>query len=246
MEKEAFSYLIVSPNEISSADIANLEEVTQQFPYCQLAHALLSKGHFEVMNNELATEKLRHAAAYALSRNALRKLMNGDFKNETTAVNFSSKGYTHYLKSLNSESKPTDNQNIPLEINPLQALRGIDYSETLLSNETQKMADKGITLPTEDLRKNQSDLIEKFIQTEPRIRPLKAKAGENLPEPTEDLVEQTLPVAIKLVTESFAKIQAKQGKFDKAIEIYEQLILKNPEKKAYFAEKIEDLRQDKQ
>ena len=34
---------------------------------------------------------------------------------------------------------------------------------------------------------------------------------------------------------------ARQGKIERAIEIYEQLMLKKPEKKAYFAEKIKDL-----
>lgn len=34
----------------------------------------------------------------------------------------------------------------------------------------------------------------------------------------------------------------KQGKIDKAIDIYEKLILKYPQKKAYFAEKIENLK----
>jgi hypothetical protein len=34
----------------------------------------------------------------------------------------------------------------------------------------------------------------------------------------------------------------KQGKTDKAIEIYEKLIIKFPEKKSYFAEKIESLK----
>lgn len=45
----------------------------------------------------------------------------------------------------------------------------------------------------------------------------------------------------EIVSEGMAKIMVRQGKIERAIEIYEQLMLKKPEKKAYFAEKIKDL-----
>ena len=42
-------------------------------------------------------------------------------------------------------------------------------------------------------------------------------------------------------TEAFAKILLRQGKRDKAIDIYQKLILKKPEKKDYFAKKLSEL-----
>lgn len=44
-----------------------------------------------------------------------------------------------------------------------------------------------------------------------------------------------------LVTENLAAILVRQGKKDKAVEVYKKLILKIPEKKAYFATQIEEL-----
>lgn len=240
MNKENFSFWVVNPNEVNALDIPALEQLVAAYPYCQLGYALLAKGHFEVNNNDQATAKLRNAAAYALSRNSLRKLLNGEFKGGATGK-LSAKSYSRYLKSQ-QKNQTTDNQPVTIDVNPLQALRAIDYSETLLSNESQIIAEQP-TLPlSENVQKNQADIIDKFIQNEPRIRPLRSKSGEDLPEPTEDLASKATVPSLKLITESFAKIQAKQGKIDKAIEIYEQLILKNPEKKSYFAAKIEELK----
>ena len=44
-----------------------------------------------------------------------------------------------------------------------------------------------------------------------------------------------------LYTEKLAVLYTEQKLYDKAIEIYNELILKNPEKSAYFAAKIEEI-----
>ncbi|MEO0334073.1 MAG: tetratricopeptide repeat protein, partial [Bacteroidota bacterium] len=58
---------------------------------------------------------------------------------------------------------------------------------------------------------------------------------------TLDLSEKSAKYDADLVTENLAEIMLKQGKKNKAIKIYQQLMLKFPDKKAYFAEKIEKL-----
>lgn len=46
----------------------------------------------------------------------------------------------------------------------------------------------------------------------------------------------------EIITETMAEVLAKQGKIDKAIEVYKQLHLINPDKNAYFAVKIQQLK----
>jgi pentatricopeptide repeat protein len=49
-----------------------------------------------------------------------------------------------------------------------------------------------------------------------------------------------------LASESLAEIYVKQGKPEKAIEMYKKLSLRNPQKNQYFASKIEELTKIKQ
>jgi|GEM_PF-4395165 len=44
-----------------------------------------------------------------------------------------------------------------------------------------------------------------------------------------------------IITETYADLLAKQGKIERSIKMYQQLILKNPQKKVYFAAKIKQL-----
>jgi len=89
-------------------------------------------------------------------------------------------------------------------------------------------------------RQIQSDLIDKFILANPRIEPRKEKSDA----PVEDISKPFVEEKGEFVTETLARIYVKQGYYSKAIDIYEKLSLKFPEKSSYFAafiEKVKDL-----
>lgn len=57
------------------------------------------------------------------------------------------------------------------------------------------------------------------------------------------LIDGSLEEDDEMMSEALAAILASQGNWERAIRMYEQLILKFPEKKAFFAQKINELKQ---
>ena len=93
---------------------------------------------------------------------------------------------------------------------------------------------------TEEVKSN-SSIINQFLK-EPKN---KERLSSTVLSPSE-MAKMSLVANTKFVTETLATIYAKQGQIDKAIEIYEQLSLKNPEKKTFFASRIRFLKEKQQ
>jgi hypothetical protein len=85
----------------------------------------------------------------------------------------------------------------------------------------------------------QADLIDKFILTNPRIEPAREKTEHSVEDKSKPYIEEKGV----FVTETLAKIYINQGYYSKAIDIYEKLSLKFPEKSSYFAAQIEKVKE---
>ena len=83
----------------------------------------------------------------------------------------------------------------------------------------------------------QSELIDKFIIANPRIEPIRDKTSLTSIDKSKPFIEEEG----SFVTETLAKIYVNQGYYSKAIDIYEKLSLKFPEKSSYFATQIEKI-----
>jgi hypothetical protein len=64
---------------------------------------------------------------------------------------------------------------------------------------------------------------------------------EEIPENIFKQAMESISLESSLISESLAKLLAKQGKTDKAIDMYKKLSLRNPEKSAYFADLIKEI-----
>ena len=93
--------------------------------------------------------------------------------------------------------------------------------------------------PTAPALPSSLDLINNFLRRQPRLtRP--AMLSPN-PSAQADLSVRSTRAEPDLASESLARILVRQGKTARAIEIYEMLMVKQPEKMAYFAAQIQQL-----
>ena len=83
------------------------------------------------------------------------------------------------------------------------------------------------------MKKNQ--IIDKFIQNNPKIPPVSQDANTKSFEPV-------IQDKSYLMTETLARVYLEQKKYSKAIQAYEILILKNPEKSSFFADRISEIK----
>ena len=89
-------------------------------------------------------------------------------------------------------------------------------------------------------QKEQGEIIDQFIKTQPTMpRPRREAQAEQKPDLTAESLHH---FGESVISETLVEVLLKQGKREKAIEVLKKLIWKFPQKKAYFAAQIEDLK----
>jgi hypothetical protein len=90
--------------------------------------------------------------------------------------------------------------------------------------------------PSENKKKTQQDLIDRFIQTNPRIQPGKSDEYD-----LENIAKTSITEDLSVVSETMAVLLASQGKKEKARRVYRKLMELHPEKSVYFAAQLKIL-----
>jgi hypothetical protein len=116
----------------------------------------------------------------------------------------------------------------------LSRLKPIERDEmvaeaTIAKEEKEKSEDTG----SDKIKK--SELIDRFIENNPKIPQIK---GETKPPAITEIKEDHS----SLMTETLARVYLEQKKYQKAIQAYEILILKYPEKSSFFADRISEIK----
>ncbi|KAA0991646.1 hypothetical protein [Dyadobacter aurulentus] len=115
----------------------------------------------------------------------------------------------------------------------------LQNGEDILISDVEQQVTSLASQKSEEQRRQQQ-IIQGFMKKNPRINrqdnnldPIEIDLSGRVAESWEGSIE----------TEAFAKILIRQGKIEKAIDIYQKLILKKPEKRNYFAKKLSELYQ---
>ena len=111
--------------------------------------------------------------------------------------------------------------------------RIVEKKETFLNRNSSPQEEKKQENTTKKLKK--LEIIDKFIETNPKITPGR-EAAESQLKPLETVDTS------HLMTETLARVYLEQKKYSKAIQAYEILILKYPEKSIFFADRIKDIK----
>ena len=145
----------------------------------------------------------------------------GNPKEEDTSVS----GQNAELENDTGDDEPVPFE--PLHTVDYFASQGIKLNEDALANDQLGKQVKSFTAWLKSMKKlhpgqlpEQNEVIEKLIQTS-------SEASNQ---------------SANVLTEAMAEVLVKQGKSEKAIEMYQKLSLLNPSKSAYFAAKIERIK----
>ena len=262
--------LINNPNAINDKQTMSLEKIVAEFPYFQSARALRLKGLYN-QDSFRYNYDLKNTAAHTTDRSVLFDFIISDtftvihknlYEEKLAEIN---EIFVEATELIFKEEK------IEFKINPLEqsiltsikeattielAEEKLEIGKPLVFDINEKYSFqewlqlskihpieregsatieiKSIAIDAEKQKKN--ELIDKFIEASPKIPPIKKDAETKfIFEPSEDDNSY-------LMTETLARVYLEQNKYQKAIQAYEILILKYPEKSSFFANRISDIK----
>ena len=260
MDKDRLIKLIRSPEMASLEDFETILERIKEYPYCQNYRILAAKIAYDNSFKE-KDNLLKDAAIYVNDRTKLKEIILKPYvspeveleaelekqeteipKIEATAEILEITTEENFVKkeALNIDQTSFDINNETKEtLSPFMSteptLTSIEDQEIDISLETQELEN----FKTENEKKSisiQKNIIDVFLETQPSIS--KLKPNSEFTEAPRDLTANINSGGESFATETLARIYENQGKNKEAIDIYKNLILKCPEKKAYFANQI--------
>ncbi len=266
-----YNQLINEPFSINGFKTLDLKKVIDEFPYFQSARALQLKGLFN-QDSFLYNQQLKTTAAHTTDRsilfdfitsNTFISIQKGHYEQKIATLNnldiidleivesFESKLNNSLEKSiLKSITEATESTNSDLVETNLEIGKPIDFIKNewhsfqewleLSRIEPIQRAEnigKNINfIEIESEKQKKIDLINQFIENNPKIPTLDKNSVNTtvfVPKHEDDSY---------LMTETLAKVYLEQKKYLKAIQAYEILILKYPEKFSFFANRISDIK----
>jgi hypothetical protein len=233
----------VNPNQLKSilnriddldkADLALLKKMRINFPFFQLPHILIAR-HESQREKQNETDSLAWAAITSPDRKWLKKIIekrdvldakgSNDLQQDEVLIDSKQNTIAH-------SSKIASKQKAVKTVSKAKNISGDDLIETIKNKEKKEI--------TDSKKQEQIELINAFENKKIKIATLKEiESDQN----KINLAEKSTILKGELITESYARLLAKNNNKQQAIKIYEKLSLKFPQKSAYFASLIENLK----
>jgi tetratricopeptide (TPR) repeat protein len=247
MDKEEVLNLIKYPNEFELTSLVAITDMIDRYPYFQPLYAIKLKlqnyyGSFQyntflkttgvytqdrsVLFDFITSEKF-HQLDIANTIDLLIE-QNREHSNEEVEVN--KQGIEQISDPdlfIEKEKAEPNKQERSLDINFFNAHSFQDWMKLTQLEPVDKKE-------TELTINPQFQIIDEFIKNNPKIVPTKSY------ESTQKIIAKYEP-STHLMTETLAKVYTEQKRYDKAIQAFKILILNNPKKSSYFADRIQEI-----
>jgi len=208
-------------NQTESINTDRLENIVDEFPYFQLAKTILLKDYHKQENYKY-NNFLKSVAIHTVSRDVLFDYITY---------------FEEIPKTTSTSIKETSSKEVVIDNFDFNTSEKHSFNQWLQLTNTTPINRK---TPKEKVQKsnNKLSIINKFIQNNPKISPVKKPAQNN----HNSLKNPDTNISNELMTETLAKVYLTQKKYDNAIQAYKILSLKYPEKSGLFADQIQRIK----
>jgi tetratricopeptide (TPR) repeat protein len=202
-----------SPELLNQQTLHELRELTVRYPAFEGGWMLYLRNLKNVQDSSFEQELINGAVRIQNRRKLYLLLHEQSIADESSVKDSQDENRDELFKII----FPTEYQLEPFE-----------KTEETLSELARSIQDK----PDKKVR-----LIDKFLEAQPKMTPVKEEESTSPMDgkPVQEDVNE------EFVTETLALIYAQQGYYKKALQIFEKLSLKYPEKSTYFAAQIEKI-----
>ena len=216
MTAEQIYQYMLNPDLLNKDTLPQLKELTECYPAFESGWILYLKN-LKILQDSSFDQELINGAIRIHDR---RKLYL----------------YLNHHKSESDSTVPSVEQSVDSdETTDLGLIYPVEYKLDVAENAGESIGEIARSIQRKSDKKQ--TLIEKFLEVQPKMPSVKEEESESPMESLKPKEQET----DELVTETLATIYAQQGYYKKAIQIFERLSLKYPEKSTYFAAQIEKI-----